>query len=178
MKYLMAVVFLAAISWAGCGPSSYTQTGYRNGDEGDTLPPPMTVQDVIQLSQAKVGDDVIIGQIRATESTFQLSTKDIVALKDAGVSDKVIGAMVNSSTPRRYGRAFYGYPGWYYPYGYPWYPAYFSFGLRYRFPHGGFYHYPYGFYRSTLGTFQGGYGRSGMGTFGGHGGGRPFGSHR
>jgi len=167
-------------SWSGCAPNSYTRTGYRGADGGDSLPPPMTAGDVIELSKAKVGDAVIIGQIRSTESIFQLGTKDIVQLKQAGVSDTVIAAMVSTAGPASFRRAPYGYgyayPGWYYPYG--WYPGFYA-GFRYFWPHFPFYHggYGRGFYRGTLGTFGGhNYGRPGLS--GGFGGGRPFGSHR
>ena len=65
-------------------------------------PPPshsrLTVNDVIQLSQASVGDDVIIKQIQKKGHRFDLSTSDILRLKDSGVSNQVIRAMVDPSS--------------------------------------------------------------------------------
>lgn len=54
---------------------------------------PIGMTDVIQLTQQNVGDDVIITQIRSTNSTFQLSTEDLRSLKANNVSDRVIMEM-------------------------------------------------------------------------------------
>ncbi len=59
----------------------------------------VSVQEVIDLSRAQVGDDIVIAKIRADRSTFTLSTKDILDLKNAGVSDKVILARVEAEGP-------------------------------------------------------------------------------
>jgi hypothetical protein len=55
--------------------------------------PPMTVQDVIQLSQARHPADEIIRQMDSTGSWFNLSTHDLIELRQQGVSDQVIAAM-------------------------------------------------------------------------------------
>jgi uncharacterized protein YcfJ len=63
--------------------------------------------DVVQMSQSKVSDAVIIGQIRTTNSTYQLSPTDIQWLKENGVSDNVVLEMQQTSTRARpvvYGR--------------------------------------------------------------------------
>lgn len=49
--------------------------------------------DVIQLVQQGQSEAVIVNQIRATGSTFQLSTQDLAYLKSCGVPDGVIVAM-------------------------------------------------------------------------------------
>lgn len=66
----------------------------------NTLPPPVLshnaplgMADVMQLSREGRSDTVIINQIRATNSTFQLSVEDIRMLGANGVSDGVIAEM-------------------------------------------------------------------------------------
>jgi len=61
-----------------------------------SVPPPLGLTDVVALAQTGASDQVIISQIRATGSTFQLSTSDIQFLKANGVSDGVISEMINA----------------------------------------------------------------------------------
>lgn len=58
----------------------------------------LSVQDIINMSNAGLSDDVIINQIKATKSTFSLSSSDIIKLKQNGVSEKVINAMIKAKT--------------------------------------------------------------------------------
>jgi hypothetical protein len=142
MKRTAVVVFVAVASLAaiGCGSTRYSQYARDRHSDEDTLAT-MTKQDVITLSQAKVSDEVIINQMKASHAEFQLSTQDIIDLVNAGVSDKVIDAMIlmedssrsdNGVARNYYYPAYYWYAG--YPYLYSWYPS-FSLGfsvVRYR----------------------------------------------
>lgn len=65
----------------------------------------VTLQQVAQMTQERISDAVIIGQIRASGSVYSLSSNDIVWLKSQGVSDQVIGEM--QATSWRYPRAVY-----------------------------------------------------------------------
>jgi outer membrane lipoprotein SlyB len=56
----------------------------------------LEVQDIKDMSKAGIKDDVIISQIRATQSQFYLTTADIIDLKNSGVSQRVIDAMIRS----------------------------------------------------------------------------------
>ncbi|MBI3099130.1 MAG: glycine zipper family protein [Planctomycetes bacterium] len=56
----------------------------------------LTTDEVIRLSQAGVSDPVIVNQIRASGSTFELSADDILRLKEAKVSDEVLTAMIQT----------------------------------------------------------------------------------
>lgn len=67
----------------------------RKVDRGEQL----DVQDIKDMSKAGVRDDVIISQIQATGSEFHLTTADIIDLKNSGVSQKVINAMIKSGNP-------------------------------------------------------------------------------
>lgn len=128
---VVAVVLACAFAVMGCGPSRYTRYEREGTARADTIKP-MTKEDVIALSNAKVGDDVIIRQIEVSHSYFELGAKEIIDLANAGVSEKVIDAMIKTGeTAARQERDVYYYAG--YPYWYPWYPWYptFAFSIGY-----------------------------------------------
>jgi len=72
--------------------------------------PPMSVNDVIQLTKDNTPEDVIVSQIRSTGSTFQLTTEDIRTLNSSGVSPTVIKEM-QYRRPDRQPHPRYGPPG-------------------------------------------------------------------
>ena len=57
---------------------------------------PLAVADVKALAQAKVSDDLIISQIRASRTVYHLSVADIIDLRNSGVSEKVLDFMINT----------------------------------------------------------------------------------
>jgi hypothetical protein len=61
--------------------------------------------DIAQMTQQHISDPVIINQIRATNSFYQLSAQDTIWLKQNGVSDAVITEMM--ATAQRYPRRVY-----------------------------------------------------------------------
>ncbi len=67
---------------------------YVKVDQGQ----PLSVADVKALASAGVGDDVITSQIRNSKTIFRLSSADIIDLKNAGVSEKIIEYMINTPT--------------------------------------------------------------------------------
>lgn len=64
---------------------------------------PLTLEDVKVLSRAGVEDHLIISQINATRTVYILNSAQIIDLKDAGVSQRVIDHMINT-------RSMYGSP--------------------------------------------------------------------
>jgi hypothetical protein len=50
--------------------------------------------DVVSLHRVGFGDEVILAKIAAGSAAFSVDAVDLVALKKAGVSDRVIAAMV------------------------------------------------------------------------------------
>jgi uncharacterized protein YcfJ len=58
-------------------------------DRGD----PLTLSDVIKLSQGGVNDDTIMQYIRDTGSSYSLSQAQVRRLQDSGVSQRVINYM-------------------------------------------------------------------------------------
>ena len=61
-----------------------------------TVQGPMTMSDIIKLTQSQVGEMTIIKQIQTSRTVFQLTPDDIVMLKSYGVTDNVINAMQDS----------------------------------------------------------------------------------
>ena len=63
-----------------------------------TIPPPrptvLTNADILLLHKAGMGPDVIVAKIEASQPAFAVESTDLVALKKAGVPDRVIAAMV------------------------------------------------------------------------------------
>lgn len=56
---------------------------------------PMTINDVIRLSKARLSDDLIIEQIKKKGQRFDLSTDQLIQLKAASVSERVIAVMID-----------------------------------------------------------------------------------
>lgn len=65
---------------------------YVRVDQGQ----PLSVADVKALAKAGVGDEVILSQIRNTHSVYHLGANEIIELSSAGVSSRVIDAMINT----------------------------------------------------------------------------------
>ncbi|NGX32909.1 MAG: hypothetical protein K1060chlam4_00965 [Candidatus Anoxychlamydiales bacterium] len=57
---------------------------------------PLTINDIIKLSQGGVSDDTIIRYIQETKTTYNLSQAQINRLQEAGVSQRVINYMVDT----------------------------------------------------------------------------------
>jgi len=58
---------------------------------------PLTISDVIKLSQSGVADNTIIEYIDSTDSTYNLSKTQIRRLREAGVSPQIIDFMMNTA---------------------------------------------------------------------------------
>jgi outer membrane lipoprotein SlyB len=57
---------------------------------------PLTVADVKALARANISDDIIISQIRSTRTIYRLGANEIIELRDAGVSARVIEFMIST----------------------------------------------------------------------------------
>ncbi len=55
----------------------------------------MTVQDVIKMSKVGLSDDLIVEQLKAKGQRFDLTTDQLIQLKTAKVSERVIQVMMN-----------------------------------------------------------------------------------
>ena len=65
---------------------------YVRVDQGQ----PLSVADVKALARAGISEDVIINQIQSSRTVFHLSATDIIDLRAAGVTDKVVNYMINT----------------------------------------------------------------------------------
>ena len=143
--------------------------------------------EVLKLAQAQVGEDTLMAFIANSGKTYPLSANDVIYLRNAGVSDRVLAAMltqqsrmapaVPTATPSAQAVAppqvtqvytvptttYIASPPVYTYYGYPgWYgwPYYYP-GVSLSFGFGGYY---YG------GPYHGGFGHGPYGGGGFHGG--------
>jgi hypothetical protein len=94
-------------------------------------PRAMTIDQIIAMSAAGAGADVIKDQMLATGSKFRLTAEDIVRLKNEDVADDVIRAMIETGGRDRYSTGPDYYDPWFgsspmyggyspfYGYGYP-----------------------------------------------------------
>jgi hypothetical protein len=59
----------------------------------------LTNDDVIKMAKAGLSDDIIVQSINAQPGAFKTGGSDLVALKTAGLSDRVVGAMIGKGIP-------------------------------------------------------------------------------
>jgi tetratricopeptide (TPR) repeat protein len=59
----------------------------------------LTNETILGMVKAGLGEEVIIGKIKMSKGQYQLATNDMLALKNGGVSDKIIQAMIEASSP-------------------------------------------------------------------------------
>ena len=78
---------IGAFCWCG-GSACQAQT---------TAIQPTELQEVVKLSKAQVTDDVIIGYISNLRTAFHLTADDLLYLKDQGVSQPVITALLQKA---------------------------------------------------------------------------------
>jgi len=60
----------------------------------------VTIRDVIELSKAGLSEQVLLALIEVDRSVFAIDTATLKQLKEAGVTDPVIVAMIKSGRPR------------------------------------------------------------------------------
>jgi hypothetical protein len=76
-----------------------------------TAPParePLRYEDIVQMTRQAVSDDIIITQIRTSNTIFNMTANEITWLKQNGVSDAVIREM--QMTPYRQRRVYQAVP--------------------------------------------------------------------
>src|SRR5262245_57051323 len=61
----------------------------------------LTIRDVVELSRAGLTDDVLVALIEVDAGVFPTDTATLKALKEAGVSDRVMIALIRSGRERR-----------------------------------------------------------------------------
>lgn len=89
MNVKYSLLLAGTLLLAGCVTHSYTVA---------TPPPGPTLAEVQSMAQAHVSDSVIISQIQNSNTRYQLTSDQIISLKNAGVSDNVINALINTAS--------------------------------------------------------------------------------
>jgi uncharacterized protein YcfJ len=59
---------------------------------------PVTIDEIISMTKARISDDLIICQIRNSRTIYHLKPAEIIELKRTGVSERVINFMINTPT--------------------------------------------------------------------------------
>jgi hypothetical protein len=91
-----SVIFAAL--WIGlfvCSPVTAGQAASHS--KAGTANSGLTVEDIIKLTKAGLSEDIIIQQIRKNRQAFDLSTEQLIALKAANVSDRIVEVMLDPS---------------------------------------------------------------------------------
>lgn len=74
------------------------------------FPEPLQVDDVLRLHLAGVSEDIIVSEIIVTETVFYLTPDEIIRLKEAGVSDRLLQFMIDTARPQEPGTDATAYP--------------------------------------------------------------------
>jgi hypothetical protein len=67
------------------------------GAQGPPAPQPLTNDSIIKMVNAGLGESVIISVVSTQPGKYSVGADDIIALKKAGVSEKIIAAMLKSN---------------------------------------------------------------------------------
>jgi hypothetical protein len=62
---------------------------------------PLTNQDIVSLTNAGIGEDVILRLIKERPTQFAVQVSDLVVLRQAGVKDAVLAAVIDTMHPSR-----------------------------------------------------------------------------
>lgn len=107
-------------------------------------PPPVTVEQVVQMSREGLSPEEIIAKMEDSETVYRLSGSELARLKERGVPDAVLDYMQDTYVDYERSRVYrhydpwwgppyasvYPYWGWYGPYYRPYWPYY-----RHRVPY-------------------------------------------
>jgi hypothetical protein len=96
MKTCLHIITRKSIATLAAGMAAAVLLGAgANVCRAQALPP--GVQDVVKLAQAGVSDDIILSQIKNTGASYNLTADQIILLKNQGVSQPVIKALLSGS---------------------------------------------------------------------------------
>jgi len=99
VKLIPAIaIFLLAIT-LGANPLEAQTASAQSGSQSSAAAQTMTNDDVIKLVRAHFKEATLLKQINSSTCNFDTSTDALIKLKDAGVSDAVIEAMIDVMKP-------------------------------------------------------------------------------
>jgi hypothetical protein len=124
MKITMCLLSLAGLLLAGCATQPRTSAAPPTGP---------TLVEIQTMVQNHISDSVIISQIQNSITRYHLTADQIISLKNAGVSEAVISALISTASKptvqtTTVGQAPYGYPYPYPAYVGPWPGFYWGWG--------------------------------------------------
>ncbi len=99
------VIAFAVLALVGCGSSPQERADIASVRRAGVPAPlhdqmvrgrDLSIADVVTLSQARVGDDVIVRYIRDQHTIYRLTGRDIARLQHGGVSQSVTDFMVHT----------------------------------------------------------------------------------
>jgi len=62
---------------------------------------PLTNDDILQMTKGGLQESTIVSAIQTTETNFDLSVKNLLALKQAGVTDKILDTMLGAQAKKK-----------------------------------------------------------------------------
>ena len=60
----------------------------------------LTNADIVQMQKAGLSEEILLSKIAGSTANFDIGTQDLIRLKEAGVKDNIINAMVQKSGNR------------------------------------------------------------------------------
>jgi len=90
MKRFRILLVALALASAVAPPAPATQSGRRVGNEV------LTNASVESMTRAGLSTEVIVAKIRASTPRFDVSTDELIRLKQAGIANEVINAMIDA----------------------------------------------------------------------------------
>ncbi|HTV42467.1 MAG TPA: hypothetical protein VMF08_18010 [Candidatus Sulfotelmatobacter sp.] len=100
-KTLLLAIGGVFVWWAWKSPAQDVSSANANA----AMQMPYSVNQVLELEQAKIGDATIIAYIKSSGTSFNLNAAQIVFLRQQGLSDAVITTMLTQSRPNVAGAA-------------------------------------------------------------------------
>jgi len=95
---ILFFIFGLALLAASRKTSAEDQAAVTVGTAAATQPKlPYGVKEVLKLTRAKISEDVVVNYIQNSGMAYNLTSSDIVYLRNEGVSDRVINAMLDQS---------------------------------------------------------------------------------
>ena len=77
-----------------------TPAPYSAADHSAAPGAVLTNADIVQMQKARLSEDIILSKIGTSTTNFNTGTQDLIQLKEAGVNDNIINAMVQKARRR------------------------------------------------------------------------------
>ena len=97
--FLPCKAFLALALLAVPAACVFALPGAAAPQDQPAAPRALTIADVTRMVKAGLSEDLVIAQIRKNGKAFDLTTDDLLKLKESGVSDNILKAMVDPGGP-------------------------------------------------------------------------------